>query len=329
MYSYSVIQWLFIFYFYCLFGWCFESSYVSIKSKKWVNRGFMRGPFLPLYGSGAIMMLLVSNPFQDNIFFVYIAGCLGATALEYVTGVAMEALFKVRYWDYSKNKFNFRGHICLGSSLAWGGLTILMTEVIHKPVEKFVMSIPNTVLTIITLVLTAYIFADFAVSFKAAMDLRDILDEDGKAKEDMVHIRKRLDVMIALTNEDFANRKEEISESFQLRREAWADHIENRIDGVKEGIDDIKDGIEDRLDVLRELATARHSEYLEEMHSELVELREKYLRSKIDREHLSALRDFVQRDPIRANPSMSSARFREALDELKKRAEEKRNRKEK
>lgn len=329
MYSYSVIQWLFIFYFYCLFGWCFESSYVSIKSKKWVNRGFMRGPFLPLYGSGAIMMLLVSNPFQDNIFFVYIAGCLGATALEYVTGVAMEALFKVRYWDYSKNKFNFRGHICLGSSLAWGGLTILMTEVIHKPVEKFVMSIPNTVLTIITLVLTAYIFADFAVSFKAAMDLRDILMKMEKAKEDMVHIRKRLDVMIALTNEDFANRKEEISESFQLRREAWADHIENRIDGVKEGIDDIKDGIEDRLDVLRELATARHSEYLEEMHSELVELREKYLRSKIDREHLSALRDFVQRDLIRANPSMSSARFREALDELKKRAEEKRNRKEK
>lgn len=329
MYSYSVIQWLFIFYFYCFFGWCFESTYVSLKKRKWVNRGFMRGPFLPLYGSGAIMMLVVSMPFQDNIFLVYIAGCLGATALEYVTGVAMEALFKVRYWDYSKNKFNFQGHICLGSSLAWGGLTILMTEVIHKPVEKFVLSIPNTVLTIITLVLTAYIFADFAVSFKAAMDLRDVLVKMEKAKEDMLHIRKRLDVIIALTNEDFANRKEGISENFQLRREAWADHIENRIDGVKEGIDDIKDSIEDRLEGLRELAVARHSEYLEEMHNELAELREKYLRSKIDREHLSALRDFVQRDLIRANPSMSSAKFREALEELKKRAEEKRNKKEK
>ena len=119
MYHYTAIQWLFFFYFYCFFGWCFESTYVSIKSRKLVNRGFMRGPFLPLYGSGAIMMLVVSMPFQDNLVLVYIAGCIGATVLEYVTGVIMEALFKVRYWDYSKNKFNFQGHICLGSSLAW------------------------------------------------------------------------------------------------------------------------------------------------------------------------------------------------------------------
>ena len=133
-----------------LFGWCFESAYVSIKSKRLVNRGFMAGPFLPLYGCGAIMMLMVSKPFQENLVLVYIAGCLGATVLEYVTGVTMEALFKVRYWDYSKNKFNFQGHICLGSSLAWGGLTILMTEVIHKPVERLVLSIPGRYLGIIT-----------------------------------------------------------------------------------------------------------------------------------------------------------------------------------
>ena len=135
MYHYTAIQWLFFFYFYCFFGWCFESTYVSLKSRKLVNRGFCRGPFLPLYGSGAIMMLVVSMPFQDNLVLVYIAGCIGATVLEYVTGVTMEALFKVRYWDYSKNKFNFQGHICLGASLAWGGLTILMTEFIHKPIE--------------------------------------------------------------------------------------------------------------------------------------------------------------------------------------------------
>ena len=95
MYHYSIIKWLFFFYFYCFFGWIFESAYVSLRSKKFVNRGFMRGPFLPIYGSGAIMMLVVSMPFQDNIFLTYIAGCIGATVLELVTGVAMEALFKV------------------------------------------------------------------------------------------------------------------------------------------------------------------------------------------------------------------------------------------
>ncbi len=62
------------------------------------------------------MMLIVSSPFQDNILLTYIAGVIGATALEYITGVTMEALFKVRYWDYSKQPFNFQGHICLSSS---------------------------------------------------------------------------------------------------------------------------------------------------------------------------------------------------------------------
>ncbi len=143
MIQYKAFQWLFFFYFYCFFGWCFESSYVSLKSGKLVNRGFMRGPFLPLYGSGAIMMLVVSMPFRDNILLTYIAGVIGATSLEYITGVTMEALFKVRYWDYSNQRFNFQGHICLSSSIAWGFLTILMTRVVHMPIEQFVMSIPG------------------------------------------------------------------------------------------------------------------------------------------------------------------------------------------
>ena len=99
------------------------------------------------------MMLLVSMPFQHNLLLTYIAGCIGATALEYVTGVVMEALFKVRYWDYSNQKFNFQGQICLSSTLAWGGLTILMTRVVHKPVEGLVFAIPEGVLSVVTFVL--------------------------------------------------------------------------------------------------------------------------------------------------------------------------------
>lgn len=317
MYSYTIIQWLFFFYFYCFFGWCFESTYVSIKSHKLVNRGFMRGPFLPLYGSGAIMMLVVSMPFQDNIFLVYIAGCLGATALEYVTGVTMEALFKVRYWDYSKNKFNFQGHICLGSSLAWGFLTILMTEVIHKPIERFVLSIPNWVLTAVTLVLTAYICADFALSFKAALDLRDVLVKMEKAKEEMVHIQKRLDVIIALTSEDFANRKEEMTENFKQKKQAWSEGIGTRME-------DVKNSVGDKLENLKELAVTKPNGYLDSIKNELAELKEKYVKTSADSERLSGLRDFFQRDMIRSNPSMSSKRFKEALEELQRRANEKR-----
>lgn len=298
MYHYTVIQWLFFFYFYCFFGWCFESTYVSIKSRKLTNRGFMRGPFLPIYGSGAIMMLVVSMPFHDNIVLTYIAGCIGATALEYVTGVTMEALFKVRYWDYSKNKFNFQGHICLGSTLAWGVLTIVMTEFVHVPVERFVLSIPSQVLTIITLVLTVCIVADFALSFKAAIDLRNVLVKMEQAKEELVHIQKRLDVIIALANEDRENRKEEFTEN----------------------VAELKGSIENKLESLRHAVQTRPSEYLESVKEELLELKTKYAVNVEKQNNLSTLKDFFQRDMIRSNPSMTSVKFKEALEELKQKA---------
>ena len=126
MYTYTWYQWLTFFYLYCFFGWIFESTYVSLKQKRFVNRGFLR---LPLYGSGAVMMLWVSLPFQDSLILTYISGVIGATALEYVTGYVMERLFKIRYWDYSNQPFNVHGYICLSSSIAWGFLTIFLTEV--------------------------------------------------------------------------------------------------------------------------------------------------------------------------------------------------------
>ena len=175
MFHYDMVQWLFFFYVYCFLGWCFESAYVSVKSGKLVNRGFMRGPFLPLYGGGAIMMFVVSMPFQEKIVLTYLAGCVGATTLEYITGITMDALFNIRYWDYSDKKFNFQGHICLSSTIVWGFLTILMTRVIHRPIEMLVFAMPRNILGYVTFGLTIYIAADFALSFKAAMDLRNIL----------------------------------------------------------------------------------------------------------------------------------------------------------
>ena len=285
MFSYTITQWLFFFYFYSFFGWCFESAYVSIKSHRLVNRGFMRGPFLPLYGSGAIMMLLVSRPFQDNIFYVYIAGCIGATVLEYVTGVVMEALFKVRYWDYSKAKFNFQGHICLGSSLAWGGLTIFMTEFLHKPVEQFALSIPSQLLGIVVLVLTAVLCGDFALSFKAALDLRDVLIKMEKAKEEAARLQKRLDVIIALANEEMSSYRDELAQ----RRDEFADGLAQRreafVDGFTERMNDLKEQVESALEQLKEQLHIKPGQHLESL--------------------------------IRSNPTMSSGKFKEALEELK------------
>ena len=99
MYVYTPGQWALLFFFYCFCGWVWESCYVSAKQRHWVNRGFLHGPLLPIYGSGAIIILFATLPVADNFWLVYFLGMLAATALEYVVGAVMEQLFKVRYWD--------------------------------------------------------------------------------------------------------------------------------------------------------------------------------------------------------------------------------------
>lgn len=313
---------MFFFYFYCFAGWCIESAYVSVKNKKLTNRGFMRGPFLPLYGSGAIMMLVVSMPFRDNLVMTYIAGCIGATVLEYVTGVTMEALFKVRYWDYSNQKFNFQGHVCLGTTLAWGFLTILMTEVVHVPVEQLVFSIPDQILKVSTYVLTVCIVVDFTLSFKAAIDLRNVLVKMEQVKEEMLHIQKRLNDIFVQANQGVENYRTAFTESVNAAREEWTE-------GMTVRFEDVKSGIEAKLEALKTAVMTKPTEYAVSVKEELLELKTKYAVSLADRNRLGRIRDFFQRDMIRSNPGMTSAKFSESLEELKKKVAEKREQRKK
>lgn len=219
-------NWLVYFYFYCICGWIFESTYVSLSNRKWINRGFMKGPWLPLYGSGAVVILLVTLPFQQYPVAVYFAGAITATILEYFTGVVMLKLFKVRYWDYSHRKIQFQGHICLVSTIAWGFLSLLMVYVVHKPVVKLVNSWNQEVVSIITFIITICMVYDFTNAFREAMDLRSLIIQ----AEDL---KKRLEDMLAeqrdKLNESIEESKNQIGEyrkeAQSRRREQWMETI--------------------------------------------------------------------------------------------------------
>lgn len=311
MYIYNLVQWLFIFYFYSFFGWCFESTYVSFRERRLVNRGFLRGPFLPIYGSGAVMMLLVSAPFSYNIGLVFLSGCFGATALEYVTGVAMEKLFNIKYWDYSNQKLNFQGHICLSSSVAWGGLTILMTEFIHKGVEHFILEVPFQPLAMLTLIITVYIAGDIALSFRTALDLKEILLRIEKIKEELVHVQKRLDVLAAIADDEWSATKAAFGETLGQAKEGLVEKLR---------IEELKQSIEEKLNAFKGRNT---SQYSDEVKVELKELHSKYKVILDLGEKLSGIKEFYIRNQnvLRSNPSMSSGRFQHTLEELKKMAE--------
>jgi len=218
MYEYTWYQWLSFFYIYCFFGWIFESTYVSLKQHRFVNRGFLRLPMLPLYGTGAVMMLWVSLPFKSSLVMVYISGVIGATILEYVTGWGMERLFKMKYWDYSNQRFNLNGYICLSSSVAWGFLTIFLTEVIHKPIERWVLHVPTMIGIPCLSVITVVFIIDTAESVRTALDLARVLDAMTKMKAELDDVQVQLALLKAETEQKLEEAKEDTAVKLETLR---------------------------------------------------------------------------------------------------------------
>lgn len=236
MYTYAWYHWLTFFYLYCFFGWIFESTYVSLKKQHFVNRGFLRLPMLPLYGTGAVMMLWVSLPVQDSPLLVYCSGVIAATILEYVTGYGMELLFKVRYWDYSNQPFNVKGYICLSSSVAWGFLTLFMTEIIHRPIERMVLELPLAVEIAFLVIVSALFLYDTVQSTREALDLARALETITKLRTELEELQVQLALLKADTAQNVQTFKESVmdsmSESMAARKESVAAHkdsIETKI----------------------------------------------------------------------------------------------------
>lgn len=243
MYSYTFRQWLSFFYLYCIFGWCFESAYVSLKQLRPVNRGFLKGPWLPLYGSGAVLVLLITMPFDQHPVAVYLAGLIGATLLELVTGEAMVRLFKVRYWDYSNQHFQYKGHICLSSSIVWGFFSVMMVYVVQPQVERFVFWLNSEFVSVMTFLITVCMVYDFAGAFRKAMDLRNLLDQaeqilqelEQRAAEKKRLLEATATFAKATVTENIAEKKEALTQKVQsldlesVRLEELQQQLKNRM----------------------------------------------------------------------------------------------------
>ena len=311
-------SWLVYFYFYCIFGWVFESTYVSLRTHKLTNRGFMKGPWLPLYGSGAILVLLVTLPYADHPVGVYFAGMIAATILEYITGVVMVKLFKVRYWDYSYKKIQFQGHICLSSSIAWGGLSLLMVYVIHPPIVKFIDMWNENVVNILTFIVTICMAYDFANAFREAMDLRALIIQAEELKKRMEEVvaekreafaetveerREQFAQSVAESKEQLAESRERLAESLDERKEKFAETVSETRERIAESVAESKEQLAVRQQQW-EKETAERQQRREEQAAERKEKRQ---------ETAAARKERIER---------SLAELTNASENLKKRMEE-------
>lgn len=340
MHIYSAGQWVLLFFFYCFCGWVWESCYVSLCQRHWVNRGFLRGPLLPIYGSGAIIILFATLPVAGNLGLVWLLGMLAATALEYVTGAAMEALFKVRYWDYSKQKFNLNGHICLSSSIAWGFFSILLVRFIHPPIGRLLADVPSWLVDPLALVLTAVFTVDMVQSVQAALDLREMLSKLTEENEELRRLAKRAEVAAAFAEDDLRRFREktelekrllqsrveaELEEQRQareerreLRQERLEDALRRRAEIKLDILDTISDALETCRDHLADIpglagdALAERRADLDEA-IEKVRDRKAAIRARTARTYQRSLRI------LRANPTAKARQeLNEALESLRK-----------
>lgn len=282
-------------------------------------------------------MLVVSKPYYDNIFLVYIAGCIGATVLEYLTGVLMETLFKVRYWTYDHKKFNYKGYICLESSLFWGICTVVFSHFLQLPIERVLFMIPMNIMSIATIIMTVLVSCDFMIAFKTALELRDILMYMEKAKDEMRKMQRRLDAIVAFggeaVKEGIGNTASNIGNRVEGIGNRIGNGISNRVEGLGTGIstrmDVLSSSLENSFKVVREKIMLNPSEYVLGVREEVSELYAKY-RIIMDRVTSSPVKNFFEwykERTILGNPTMYSERFKSSLEEVKEKASRIRGRK--
>ena len=327
MHIYTLHKWLLLFYLYCFIGWIWESCYVYLKKHKWINRGFLKRPLLPIYGSGAIVVLISTLTVENNLILVFFIGVISATILEYITGVAMEKLFHVRYWDYSKEPFNINGHICLISSLAWGVFSVLLVRFVNPNIARLVIIIPNGISEVISYIITVFITIDAVQSFNEAMDLKNILIKFTERNDAITNIKKRVEIVEAFVNEDVKSIQEKLikkvainQEKVELknnkRKKAIEVIIRKNLELKEEAMKGFVEKVSRYLDKFDELSSkaidepsklkAEFLEYLSKLKSH--ELKIKNTENKV---YINSI------NILRRNPNARAKKYEEAMREVK------------
>ena len=173
-----------LFIIYSFLGWLVEVINCSVVEKKLVNRGFLISPICPIYGCGAVLITLVLSNYKDDWFVVFCMAVILCGLLEYFTSWLMEKIFHARWWDYSKNKFNINGRICLETMIPFGILGLVIIYILNPFFYNILNLIPTNIANIIRIILLIILIIDSIVSFnvisKVTSTVKKVTQENKK-----------------------------------------------------------------------------------------------------------------------------------------------------
>ena len=170
-------QFLFFFFVYAFLGWCTEVSYAALVTGRFVNRGFLNGPWCPVYGFGVVIVLAFLEPLKSNLLLLFLGSVVLTSALEWATGFVLEKIFHQRWWDYSDQPFNLNGYICLRFSIAWGLACLFVVKLLHPSVLLIIRLVPRGLGWTLLALLAAVMAVDLAATVRTIAKLNRRLSQ--------------------------------------------------------------------------------------------------------------------------------------------------------
>ena len=180
-----------LFFSYAILGWIMEVILKYFQYKRFINRGFLIGPYCPIYGWGAILITILLKKYYSDPLALFVFAILICSILEYLTSYIMEKIFHARWWDYSTKKFNINGRICLNTMIPFGMLGLLMMYIINPFLVKIFNTFSNNTLMIIIVILSSIFIVDNIISLLALSKVRDTISNFRKDNTEEISLKVR------------------------------------------------------------------------------------------------------------------------------------------
>lgn len=298
------LVWIFIIY--AFLGWCTEVAYAALNTGRFVNRGFLNGPYCPIYGCGVVIVVALLTPIQESLLLLF-AGSLALTSvLEYLTGLVLEKVFRNKWWDYSNEPFNIQGYVCLKFSIMWGLACTFVMKLVHPAIYKVITLVPFVAGVVILVIIMIGFTVDCCVTVATILKFNKQL----RLMEEMAARLHQLSDEIGEHIYENVSTAVEKSEQFQGEHEEFLQKVaEKRVDILEIPVA-TKNKIKAQKQSLAELSEAAKVK-LQDRRAEYEELRQKY-RALYEKRNIGFSR------LVKAFPGMKSLHNNEHLQEYKR-----------
>ncbi len=315
------LVWIFIIY--AFIGWCTEVSYAALDRGIFVNRGFLNGPYCPIYGCGVVIVVAALTPLKDNLLILFAGSFLLTSILEYITGFILEKVFHNKWWDYSNKPFNLHGYVCLKFSIYWGLACTFIMDVIHPIIYKGITMIPH----ILGVVLLCIIMSAFAVDCGVTVTTILKFNKRLKVMDEMAEKIHKLSDEIGENIYENVTTAVEKSEEFQETHEK----LLTKISDTKENLMDLPSSAKEKIASTAASAREKLSESAENINvkekiatyketRETARLEKQREKEELERRYkeLFAEKNFGFKRLMKAFPDMTSREQNESLEKYKK-----------